>query len=139
MMSTQIIVKQAKIWWVWNEYLLWTKLCSPKIHYVEALTPNVTIFGDRAFKEVIMGTSLVVHWVRLHAPNAGGPGSIPCRGTRSHMHATTKSLHAATRVHMPQLQIPRAATKRAAMKLPRAATKTRRSQNKFFLKRGDYG
>ena len=42
------------------------------------------------------GTSLVVLWVRLHAPNAGGPGSIPCQGTGSHMHAATKSSHAAT-------------------------------------------
>ena len=30
-------------------------------------------------------TSLVVQWVRLHAPNAGGPGLIPGQGTRSHM------------------------------------------------------
>ncbi|TEA11773.1 hypothetical protein DBR06_SOUSAS6910273, partial [Sousa chinensis] len=29
--------------------------------------------------------SLVVQWVRLHTPNAGGPGSIPGQGTRSHM------------------------------------------------------
>ena len=33
----------------------------------------------------IQGTSLVVQWLRLHAPNAGGPGSIPSQGTRSHM------------------------------------------------------
>ena len=39
---------------------------------------------------LISGTPLVVHWVRLHAPNAGGPSSIPGRGTRSHMHAATK-------------------------------------------------
>ena len=43
------------------------------------------------------GTSLVVQWVRLHAPNAGGLGSTPGGGTRSHMHAATKSLHAATK------------------------------------------
>ena len=30
-------------------------------------------------------TSLVVQWLRLHAPNAGGLGSIPGQGTRSHM------------------------------------------------------
>ena len=36
------------------------------------------------------GTSLVVQQLRLPTPNAGGPGSIPGRGTRSHMHATTK-------------------------------------------------
>ena len=38
----------------------------------------------------------VVQWLRLHSPNAGGPGSIPGQGTRS---------------HMPQLKIPHAATK----------------------------
>ncbi|TEA28647.1 hypothetical protein DBR06_SOUSAS16810003, partial [Sousa chinensis] len=46
--------------------------------------------------------------LRLHAPNAGGPGSIPGQGTRSHMpqlrdympqlssYAATKSSHATT-------------------------------------------
>ena len=48
-------------------------------------------------KKNLSGTSLVVQWVRLRAPNAGGPGSIPGRGTRSRMHATTKSLHATTK------------------------------------------
>ena len=43
------------------------------------------------------GTSLVAHWLRLHAPNAGGPSSIPGQGTRSHMHAATKSSHATTK------------------------------------------
>ena len=36
------------------------------------------------------GTSLVVQWVRLCTPNAGGPGSSPGRGTKSCTHATTK-------------------------------------------------
>ena len=60
-----------------------------------------------------LGTSLVVQRVRLCAPNAGSLGSIPGRGTRSrmHMHAKTKSSHAAT-------------------KIPCAATKARHSQNK---------
>ena len=31
------------------------------------------------------GTSLVVQWVRLHAPNAGGTGSIRGWRTGSHM------------------------------------------------------
>ena len=43
------------------------------------------------------GTSLVAQWVRLCAPNAGCPGSIPGWATRSLMHAATKSLHAATK------------------------------------------
>ena len=33
-------------------YLLWTEFC-PSSSYVEALTSSVTVFGDRAFKEVI--------------------------------------------------------------------------------------
>ena len=32
-----------------------------------------------------VGTSLVVQWLRLLAPNAGGPGSTPGQGTSSHM------------------------------------------------------
>ncbi|TEA31623.1 hypothetical protein DBR06_SOUSAS7710062, partial [Sousa chinensis] len=42
--------------------------------------------------------SLVVQWLRLCAPNAGGPGSIPSQGTRS---------------CMPQLKIPHTTTKDA--------------------------
>ena len=40
------------------------------------------------------GTSLVVQWLRFHAPKAGGPGSILDQGTRSHMRQLT--------VRMPQ-------------------------------------
>ena len=32
-----------------------------------------------------LGTSLVVHWLGLHTPSAGGPGSIPRQRTRSCM------------------------------------------------------
>ena len=38
------------------------------------------------------GTSLVVQWLRLHALNAGGPGSIPGQGTKI-PHAPTKPTH----------------------------------------------
>ena len=41
-------------------------------------------------KDSAFGTSLVAQWLRLHAPNAGGLGSIPGQGARSHTHATTK-------------------------------------------------
>ncbi|TEA30625.1 hypothetical protein DBR06_SOUSAS4110064, partial [Sousa chinensis] len=47
--------------------------------------------------------SLVVQSLRLHAPNAGGPGSISGQRTRSHMPQL--------RDHMPELKIPHAATK----------------------------
>ena len=36
-------------------------------------------------EQMIWGTSLAVQWLRLCAPNAGGPGLIPGRGTRSDM------------------------------------------------------
>ena len=42
------------------------------------------------------GTYLVVQWLRLWAPDAGGPGLIPGQGTRSHMqqlrHSAAKSI-----------------------------------------------
>ena len=43
------------------------------------------------------GISVVVQWLRLCTPNSGGLGSTPGQGTRSHMHAATKSSHAATK------------------------------------------
>ena len=43
-----------------------------------------------ALSKFTLGTSLVVQWLRLHTPNAGGPGSIPGQIPR----ATTKSSHA---------------------------------------------
>ena len=36
-------------------------------------------------KKLETGTFLMVEWLRFHAPNSGGPGSIPALGTRSHM------------------------------------------------------
>ncbi|TEA37609.1 hypothetical protein DBR06_SOUSAS5310036, partial [Sousa chinensis] len=57
--------------------------------------------------KVVLGTSLVVQWLRLHTPNAGGLGSIPGQGTRSH----TSQL----RVRMLQLK-----NLHAASKIPRA-------------------
>ena len=36
-------------------------------------------------KRVKLGTSLVIQWLRLCVPKAGGPGLIPDQGTRSHI------------------------------------------------------
>ena len=58
------------------------------------------------FKNTTSGTTLVVQWVRLHAPNAGDLGLIPGRGTRSHMHAASKSPHAATKKPMCRSEDP---------------------------------
>ena len=68
----------------------------------------VTVWREGEYKK--RRTSLLVQWVRFRAPKAGGPGSIPGRGTRSHMCAATKSPHATT-------------------KIPRSAAKTWCSQN----------
>ena len=54
-------------------------------------------------------TSLVVQWLRLHAPHAEGLGSIPGQRTRSHMPQL--------RAHMPQLKILHATVKTIAVKL----------------------
>ena len=42
-------------------------------------------------KETVSGTSLVVQWLRLRAPNAGVLGSILSWGTQSHIAATKDS------------------------------------------------
>ena len=77
------------------------------VMYVPVKLPKVPF---KYFKETLFlkktwlfkkreGTALVIQWLRLHAPNAEGPGSIPGQGTRSHMpqlkipHATTKTLY----------------------------------------------
>ena len=41
--------------------------------------------GHSKQKKIFLGTSLVVQWLRLHTPNAGGPGSITGQGTTSCM------------------------------------------------------
>ena len=49
-----------------------------------------------------MGTSPVVQWPRLQAPNTGGPGSVFGQGTRSHM-LQLKVLRAATKTRHCQI------------------------------------
>ena len=57
--------------------------------------------GGNIFEK--LETSLVGQWLKLHIPNAAGPGSIPGQGTRSHM----PQLNTCT----PQLKISYATTK----------------------------
>ena len=54
-------------------------------------------------KKHVWRTSLVVQWLKLWAPNAGGPGSIPGQETKAHM--------LQLRVWMPQLKIMHATMK----------------------------
>ena len=58
---------------------------------------------EKIFSASLTGTSLVVQWLRLQSPNAGGPGTISGQGARSHM--------TPLKVHMSQLNISHAATK----------------------------
>ena len=60
--------------------------------FIAALSIIAKLYGSNqsAHQQINGGTSLVVQWLRLHAPNAGGLGLIPGRGARSHMHAATK-------------------------------------------------
>ena len=53
-----------------------------------------------------MGTSLVVQWLRLCAPGAGGMGSIPSQGTRSHMSQLRVHMLQVKRSHVLQLRTP---------------------------------
>ena len=48
-----------------------------------------------------VGTSVVVQWLGLHALHAGGPGSIPGQGTRSHI-LQLRVLFPILKVHMSQ-------------------------------------
>ena len=70
----------------------------------------------------MLGLHLVIHWLRLHAPNAGGLGLIPAgQGTRS---------------YMPQLgvckpQLKKKKKKSHVLTIPCAATKTWHSQINF--------
>ena len=69
----------------------------------------------------ILGTSLVVQWLRLNSVNSGAPSAIPGQGTRSHM--------LQLRVQMPKLKDPHAATE-----IDDVTVKTRHSQinSNFF-------
>ena len=73
--------------------------------YVPKLSINMSPAKDAFLLCIVsegFGPSLV-QWLRLHAPHAGGLGSIPGQGTRSHMPQL--------RVHTQQLKIPHTATK----------------------------
>ena len=66
------------------------------------------------------GSSLVVQWLRLHAPNSGGLGSTPGQGTRS---------------HMPRLKTPCAATKTENLVCCNEDPAQPNKLNKYFLKK----
>ena len=85
----------------------WTQPGSPDYPFREVLSSRFLLYSALSHRlatsaleaniDEKVGTSLVVQWLRLHAPNAGGPGSIPGQAARSFMlqlkimHATAKT------------------------------------------------
>ena len=58
------------------------------VHPRVCVCVSVTVCVPMSFlcsKPSSLRTCLMIQWLRLHAPNAGGLGSIPGEGTRSHM------------------------------------------------------
>ena len=80
-------------------YLILVLICISLMieHLFMCWWPSVCLLWKNDIQILYPGTSLVAQWLRLCAPNAGGPSSIPGEGTRSHMHATTKSSHTTTK------------------------------------------
>ena len=66
-----------------------SKPCCLRSYEGKGSVPSFWELGNLCLELTIkrrhLGTSLVVQWLRLHTPNAGGLGSIPGQGTRSHM------------------------------------------------------
>ena len=62
------------------------------------------IKSENEEKKVRIGTSLVVQWLKLHTPNAGGQGSgsIPDQGAEL-PHAAGKVLHATAKTQCSQI------------------------------------
>ena len=87
-----------------------SQLASPLCHF----------FLSSIFKSGEWGTSMVVQWLRPFAPTAGGLGSIPGQGTRSHMPQLEESLCCNQRSCMLQWR----------SKIPCATAKTRYSHTK---------
>ena len=69
----------------YGELVTWKNLTLlfQKLKYFTVL--GISIHNDVNSKTESTGTSLVVQWLRLCAPNAGGVGLIPGLGTRFHM------------------------------------------------------
>ena len=85
---------------VWDLQILWNNaVCQgpwPPFNSPLEITDIMQALSLNHFLKIHNWDSLVVQWLRLQAPYAGGLGSIPGQGTRS---------------HMPQLKIPCPTTK----------------------------
>ena len=62
----------------WFIFLFWQVICFSL--FFKTLQVYTFFVKQITLKITRIGTSLVVQWLRLWAPNAGGPGSIPFSG-----------------------------------------------------------
>ena len=79
--------KEYVIGWIPTNIMKWIEKVKGKLGAVLHSFPSAVKdkkIGD-ATSPNQCGTPLVVWWLRLCAPNAGGPGSIPGQGARSYM------------------------------------------------------
>ena len=93
------LIKNDHIFIIRNWLLQPQRLASPKsAMWADKLKTQESQRCRRISKAISLRTCLVVQRLRLLVLNAGGPGSIPGQGTRSHM--------LQRRGHMPQLKEP---------------------------------
>ena len=77
----QICIFRIKPFWSWHIILF----IYYYIQFVNILLRTFTFYPQGiSFSKFLQmtGTSLVVQWLRLHAPNAGNTGSSPSQGTK---------------------------------------------------------
>ena len=72
--------------------------CTRSINYSSLSLDTPSISSKAGFR-----TLLVAQCLRLRAPNAGGPGSIPSQGTRSHVPHLKTHLRATAKTQRSQL------------------------------------
>ena len=76
--------------WSWGgsvHLLGWVTLCAgSNVYYIHPSGCGSLASEENSVSKLgLGGTSLMVQWLRLCAPNAGALGSIPGQGVRSHM------------------------------------------------------
>ena len=79
--------------------LLWPPSPAPTTRHPGPVPPRSHTYSFQV-KKTILGTSLVVQWLRLQVPKAGGLGSIPGKVTSSHV-PPLKTVHATTNIEDP--------------------------------------